>query len=65
MLLKGGGELRKDTVVWILSVKRFLAAAASALVWQRRLLSHALKIQKGQDVEELCCAMKDSAHTEL
>lgn len=54
MLVEGGGELRKDTVVWILSIKRFLAAAASALVWQRRHLSHALKIQKGQEVEELC-----------
>lgn len=46
-----GGELRKDTVVWIFSMKRFLAAAASALVWQRWHLSHALKIQKGQEME--------------
>lgn len=65
LLVGGGGELRKDTVVWIPSIKRFLAAAASAFVWRRQHLSHALKIQKGQEVEELRSFVPDSAHTEL
>jgi len=62
VLVEGGSELRKDTVDWILSIKWLLAAAASALVWQRRHLSHVLKIQNGQEVE-FCSIVADSAHT--
>lgn len=58
----GRGERRKDTELWILSVKRVLAAAASALVWQRRHFSHALKDPGGQEGFRRAALLTPIAH---